>query len=120
MTRKTTCHNAAARIARPGTRRSTQHSLKKLPSRKFLGTRVQVRTPAMLLKIPWWKEPQATSSLGPSPVSRRTGVAAGLAAWPRRFNELLMGFRDIFPFVHTKRGGSLVLPLHAGLKPGAT
>src|SRR6266436_4850126 len=92
---KTTCHSAAATRARRGILRSTQHSLKKLPSRKFLGTRVQVRTAAMLLKMPWWKEPQATSSLGPSPVSRRTGTAAGLAAWPRRFNELLMWFRDI-------------------------
>src|SRR4029077_17513707 len=57
---KTTCQRAAATRARRGILRSTQHSLKKLPSRKFFGTRVQVRMAAMLLKMPWWKEPQAT------------------------------------------------------------
>src|SRR5438046_2945993 len=96
MTMKTMCHKAAAKIARRGMRRSTQQSLKKLPSRKFLGTWVQVRTAAMLLKMPWWKEPQATSSLGPSPVSKRTGAAAGLVACPRRLRALLTWFRDIF------------------------
>src|SRR5229473_5527371 len=80
ITIKTTCHKAAATRARRGILRSTQHSLKKLPARKFLGTRVQVRTAAMLLKMPWWNPPQATSSFGPSPVSRRTWLAAGLAA----------------------------------------
>src|SRR6266699_83488 len=95
MMMKTICHRAAATIARRGMRRSTQHSLKKLPSRKFVGTRFQVRTAAMLLPTPWWKEPQATSSLGPSPVSRWTGAAAGLVAWPKRFSESLMWFRDI-------------------------
>src|SRR6266700_5343446 len=48
-----------------------------------------------ILPTPWWKEPQATSSLGPSPVSRWTGAAAGLVAWPKRFSESLMWFRDI-------------------------
>src|SRR5229473_7080744 len=95
MTIKTICHKAAATRARRGILRSTQHSLKKLPVRKFFGTRVQVRTAAMLLKMPWWNEPQATSSLGPWPVSRRTGLATGLAACPKRFRALLTWFRDI-------------------------
>src|SRR5947209_1106121 len=68
--------------------RSTQHSLKKLPARKFFGTRDQVRTAEMLLPMPWWKEPQATSSFGPTPLSRRTG-AAGFVACPKRSNALL-------------------------------
>src|SRR5260370_27390856 len=86
---KTICHSAAATRARRGIRRSTQHSLKKLPSRKFFGTRVQVRKAATLLPMPWWKDPQATSSLGPSPVSRWKGAAAGVVARPQRLDATL-------------------------------
>src|SRR5258707_8236970 len=53
ITIKTTCHKAAATMARRGMRRSTQHSLKKLPTRKFLGTRALVKTARRLLPIPW-------------------------------------------------------------------
>ena len=98
MRTKTKCHKAAARRARRGTRRSTQHSLKNPDpaSRKFFGTRVQVRTARRLLPMPWWKEPQATSSFGPTPLSRRTG-AAGFVACPKRSNALLTWLKK-FPF----------------------
>src|SRR5260370_39514074 len=94
MTIKTICQRAAATRARRGILPSTQHSLKKLPGRKFLGTRVHVRTAAMLLPMPWWKEPQATYSFGPWPASRRTG-GAGSAACPKRFSEVLTWCSDI-------------------------
>src|SRR5260370_6291595 len=44
MTIKTICHSAAATRARRGIRGSTQHSLKKLTSRKFFWTRFHVKT----------------------------------------------------------------------------
>src|SRR5258708_25172561 len=52
MTIKTMCHKAAATMARRGTRRSTQHSLKKLPTRKFLGTRALGEAARQLLAVP--------------------------------------------------------------------
>src|SRR5438046_10641004 len=59
MTIKTTCHRAAATRARRGRRRSTQHSLTTLPSRKFVGTGVQGRAAARAAKMTRGNEPQA-------------------------------------------------------------
>src|SRR5260370_40009466 len=107
MTIKTICHSAAATRARRGMRGSATHSLKKLPSRKFLGTRVQVRAAALLLPTPWWNEPQATSSLGPCPLSRRT-EAAGSAACPKRLDATLTWSQDML---------SSIVPCHSSPAP---
>src|SRR5260370_36180149 len=107
MTIKTICHSAAATRARRGIRGSATHSLKKLPSRKFFGTRFQVRTAATLLPMPWWNEPQATSSFGPCPLSRRT-EAAGSAACPKRLDATLTWSQDML---------SSIVPCHSSPAP---
>jgi len=53
--------------------------------------------------------------LGPSPVSRQTGLAAGLVACPRRLRALLTWFRDIYVLMATAK--PIPQPLLAGLKP---
>jgi len=112
-----------------GSLRSTQHSLKKLPSRKFLGTRVQVRTAAMAAADALVEgAPGDIEFSGLTPVSRRTGLAAGLAAWPKRLNAPLMWFRDICFFRQPDRGAvkfwgpttARVLPTPVGIMPTAT
>src|SRR6266436_6099494 len=69
-------------------------------------TWTRVRTAAMLLPMPWWKEPQGTSSFGAFTGCGRGG-ATGLMAGPKRSDAWKTRSKDISLSIIARRACSV-------------